>query len=368
VNTSGATGTTSGLSKKIFSSDIDTHTTSISHTIAASLPSIPPKSFLTNSPPKHHQNQQHQTYNHHHSISSSVNSKPDSTPPPPSSSLSNGKEKKIDLSAITKGMRHKLPQQQQHVTNSLKEDLLSYSGGGGGGGGGTRVSFQPNTQFTRHSNHHASIGSGDSAIKRHSSLYSKGYLPRSESVLQYDKVATSTAMDSELKTKTRSEIDTTATVASSLSMFETTKLLTNNKKTTSCIIDSKNANNKDNKTASSPQPLTDPILTHIKMKPKQVTASSSIQMREKKNAKLDAAKHRFSQVYERYSHHHHAHNHSHFPLHSHHSTHNQQSNSDCSTIGELKSMTRSVNIKKVNYDLIIGAFKMLDKKYKFNSR
>jgi hypothetical protein len=128
---------TPGLGKKIFSSDIDTHTTSLSHTMAASLPSIPPKSFLTNSPPKHHQNQQHQIYNHHHNISSSINSKPDSTPPP-SSSLSNGKEKKIDLKAITKGMRHKLPQlQQQHVTNSLKEDLLSYSGAGGGG---TRVS------------------------------------------------------------------------------------------------------------------------------------------------------------------------------------------------------------------------------------
>ncbi len=282
---------------------------SLSHSIAASLPAIPPlsaKSYVPNSttPPStkiHH-------HRHHHTtiLTSKENQQ-----------IINNKEKKSDLSLVNKEMRNKLPQTKQQqqenfssgktiTTNSLKEEFLKYSGGGTG----PRVSFQPNTQFTpRQSNN----PTNQTTIKRHSSLYLKDYLPRSESILKYD--------------STRSEID-----ASSLSMFEKSSLL--KPPASLSVIDSSKCSKLATTPISSPspQPITDPIMTHIKMKPK-----STIQLREKKGAKIDAAKHRFTQVYERYSHY----------APSSHIQQHHQSNSDCSTIGELKSMTKSATVKKV---------------------
>lgn len=90
---------------------------------------------------------------------------------------------------ITRENKDKIKQRLANVRQSVTEELLaapiptnvsSYNG--------ARVSFQPSTQFSRQYKNVAHHKMGGESVKRPGSLYQKGYLPRSESVLQYDRV------------------------------------------------------------------------------------------------------------------------------------------------------------------------------------
>lgn len=88
------------------------------------------------------------------------------------------------------GNHHFINKQNHHHHGSTNNLTTSSSNNNNSTSSNTnRVSFQPSTQFNRQYKQvgHTKLG-GDAQVRRQGSLYQKGYLPRSESILQYEKI------------------------------------------------------------------------------------------------------------------------------------------------------------------------------------
>ena len=266
------TVTTKHLASELNKINVITNTLTSNATANSPLsPSVPP---MVN---RHSQQQHHHHKSHTLPISESLLGKENIYIKHVKQSATLAKEEKPTLSATT----------AVTAPTTSTSTSASYNG--------ARVSFQPNTQFSRQSKqqqqqqHVVQNKSGGDSVKRHGSLYLKGYLPRSESVLQYDKV--------------RNEIESTIR----LFIEEKKKFAAQEKEDKTknvAVATPPSANNQD-----------------LALKTRQVA-----QMRERKST-LEAAKNRYSQVYERY-----------------------QSNSDCSTIGELKCLNKTSPMPKKTDD------------------
>lgn len=74
------------------------------------------------------------------------------------------------------------------TTTSFQPPVVVTTNGSGGGSGSNSAQFNLKYDRPLVTQHAAKLGGDGVSIRRHSSLYQKPYLPRSESILHYDKI------------------------------------------------------------------------------------------------------------------------------------------------------------------------------------